>query len=190
MQAFADLKDEVCTLGINCVVTHSNAEEIYEICSLVKKLGADNIKLSPILIKERQKDYHNKIKDSVMEQIYKAKVELEDYRFRIIDKYSNDIALEGEYEKEYSHCYIQKFFAVIAADSKVYRCHQRAYTKAGEIGDLAEQSFKEIWYSQETIDEADRFNPRSECKFRCAFDERNRLLNDFMNIDRNHINFI
>lgn len=187
---FAKIKDKSCTLGINCVVTHRNADEIYDICKLVKGLGADNIKLSPILVKEGEASYHDTIKERVMLQIAKAKAEIEDRTFRIIDKYSNDIAMDEFYEKEYCKCYIQNFFAVIAADSKVYRCHQRAYTKAGEIGDLQQQSFKEIWYSQETIHKINSFDPRNECKFRCAFDERNRLLNDFIHIDKNHVNFI
>lgn len=190
IENFAQTKDKACTLGINCVITHKNANEIFEICKLVKNLGVDNIKLSPILVREGEKAYHNIIKETVMNQIAEAKSELEDNKFRIIDKYSNDIALDDLYEKEYCHCYVQNFFAVIAADSKVYRCHQRAYTKAGEIGDLQKRSFKEIWYSQETIDQVNSFNPKEECKFRCAFDERNRLLNDFVNIDKNHVNFI
>ncbi len=190
IRTFASIKDKRCALGINCVVTQSNAGEIYEICDLVKKLGVNNIKISPILIKKDQKDYHDKIKKYAMEQIDKAKMDLEDSGFRIIDKYSNDIALDGDYKKEYSRCWIQNFFAVIAADSKVYRCHQRAYTKTGELGDLAKRSFKEIWYDPETIKGGGTFNPEKECRFRCAFDERNRLLNDFMNIDKDHINFI
>jgi radical SAM protein with 4Fe4S-binding SPASM domain len=187
---FANAKMETCTLGINCVVTQNNANEIFDICKLVKELGADNIKLSPIMIKTEEESYHNAIKDSVMGQIKEAKIKLEDETFHIVDKYSNDAAIEDDYRKEYSKCHIQNFFAVIAADSKVYRCHQRAYMEVGELGDLTKQSFKEIWYSQETIDKVNDFNPQNDCCFRCVFDERNKLLDDFINIDRNHVNFI
>ena len=190
IENFAHIKNASCVLGINCVITKNNAEEVFDICRIVKKLGVDNIKLSPILVKDEQENYHNEIKKNVMEQIQEAKQKLEDEKFRIVDKYSDDIALINSYEKDYSICYIQNFFAVIAADAKVYRCHQRAYTKAGEIGDLTKMSLKEIWYAQETIDKVKNFNPQKECTFRCAFDERNKLLNDFMNIDYNHINFI
>lgn len=190
IENFARIKEATCTLGINCVVTHNNANEIFDICRLVKERGADNIKLSPILVKSQEEAYHREIKDLVMNQIEEAKKKLENEQFRIIDKYSNDIALNDSCEKEYSQCYIQNFFAVIAADSKVYRCHQCAYTQKGEIGDLSENSFKEIWYAQETIDKINHFNPQQECGFRCAFDERNRLLNDFIHMDKNHVNFI
>lgn len=190
IERFVYEKDKTCTLGINCVVTHSNANEIYDICSLAKELGVDNIKLSPIMVKENQGKYHQKIKETVVEQIKDAKTQLENENFRIVDKYSNDISLDDTCVKEYSKCYIQNFFTVIAADSKVYRCHPRAYTKAGEIGDLSRRTFKEIWYAEETIDKMNNFDPRQECKFRCTFDERNTLLNDFVSVDKNHVNFI
>lgn len=190
IENFAHMKSQNCTLGINCVISKNNAEDVFAICALVKKLGADNIKLSPIAVKENTRDYHDLIKESVIEQIRLAKEKLEDDSFRIIDKYTCDLELPDFYTKEYAKCYIQNFFAVIAADSKVYRCHQRAYTKAGELGDLTKMSFKELWFSKEVSDKIREFEPQKECCFRCAFDERNILLNDFVDIDHNHINFI
>lgn len=190
IEKFASIKSKDCTLGINCVITKNNADKIFEICELVKKLGVDNIKLSPIAVKEDTKDYHDKIKDGVIEQINLAKEKLESDRFRVVDKYTCDLDLPNSYRKEYQKCYIQNFFTVIAADSKVYRCHQRAYTKAGELGDLTKMSFKELWFSEEVNKRINIFEPQKECGFRCAFDERNMLLNDFVNIDYNHVNFI
>lgn len=190
IENFAHTKSAGCTLGINCVISKSNAEEIFDICSLVKGLGVDNIKLSPIAVKDSIMEYHNSIKEIVIEQINHAKKELEDANFRIVDKYTCDLELPDVYQKPYKRCYIQNFFAVIGADSKVYRCHQRAYTKAGEVGDLAQTSFKDLWFSKEAIDKMKGFEPQKECCFRCVFDERNILLNDLVSIDRNHVNFI
>lgn len=188
---FARQKSDDCILGINCVISKQNAQEIFEICKLVKSLGVDNIKLDCIRVKtEDMADYHENIKNDVCQQIAQAKGMLEDETFKIVDKYSNDIELDSIYEKKYTKCYMQNLFTVIAADSKVYRCHQRAYMKSGEIGDLAKSSFKEIWYSQETINNANNFKPQEECGFRCAFDGRNELLSEFMNMDRNHVNFV
>lgn len=187
---FASVKNMNCTLGINCVISKSNADEVFEICALVKKLGVDNIKLSPIAVKEDGKNYHDSIKKTVIEQIASAQKELESSDFRIMDKYTCDLDLPTTYHKQYQKCYIQNFFAVIGADCKVYRCHQRAYTKAGEVGDLTQMSFKDLWFSQNVIEKMNTFEPQKECCFRCAFDERNTLLNDFVSIDYDHINFI
>lgn len=189
IENFARVK-EGCTLGINCVVTKQNADQIYDLCKLVKELGVDNIKLSPILVKEDEAEYHDSIKEIVSEQILHAKEQLEDENFRIVDKYTNDLLLDENFRKSYNRCVIQEIFTVIAADSKVYRCHQRAYTKPGEIGDLSKQSLKEIWYSQDVIRNVREFDPCKECQFRCAFEERNIMLNDFLNMDMEHVNFI
>jgi MoaA/NifB/PqqE/SkfB family radical SAM enzyme len=191
IEEFAHKKSENCTLGINCVVSNENADEIFDICNLVKKLGVDNIKLSPIMVKSEMKEYHDEIKTNVITQINEAKGKLENDGFSVVDRYSSEIErIEDNYEKEYCKCHIQNFFTVIAADCKVYRCHSRAYMKVGELGDLTKNSFKEVWYSQDTINKINSFNPQKECKFRCAFDARNKLLDDFINIDSNHVNFI
>lgn len=187
---FAKVKSQDCVLGINCVISKTNADHIYDICKLVKNLGVDNIKLSPVLVKTEEQAYHDAIKELVNEQIARAKEELECDKFRIVDKYTDDYALSEAYVKPYHRCYIQEYFAVIAADSKVYRCHQRAYTKAGMIGDLTKQTFEEIWKSEETVKKVRAFDPCKECNFRCAFDERNQLLNDFFMMDKNHVNFV
>lgn len=190
IENFARKKEPTCILGINCVVSKQNAQEIYQICELVKKLGAENIKLSPVIVKENKSAYHDLIKETVCEQIIQAKNQLEDSDFHIIDKYTDEIAVDDNFQKSYHRCYIQEIFTVIAADSKVYRCHQRAYTLPGEIGDLSLKSFKEIWYSPETIKSSRDWDACEQCSFRCAFEERNILLNDFMSMDKNHINFI
>ena len=190
IEQFARKKNKDCVLGINCVISKENAEEIFSICKLAKEIGIDNVKLSPILVKENVESYHREIEKVVSNQITEAKQKLEDKKFKIIDKYSDDYALNDNYVKPYHRCYIQEYFAVIAADSKIYRCHQRAYTKAGEIGDLSKKSFKEIWYDPQIIEEIRKFNPSKQCHMRCAFDERNCLLNDFLMMDTNHVNFV
>ncbi len=190
IEQFAKRKSGYCTLGINCVITKQNFMEIYDICKLAKELGVGNIKLSPIVVKKNEGDYHDEISSFVVEQIEKAKSELECTTFSIVDKYTDDIGITNRFIKNYERCLIQEFFTVIAADSKVYRCHQRAYLDSGLIGDLTEKPFKEIWYSDKTIRLAREYNACQECQFRCAFDERNILLNDFLNIDKDHVNFI
>lgn len=190
IEQFAKCKKKDCTLGINCVITKENATDVYNICKLSKNLGADNIKLSPIMVKENEGKYHDEIMKIVSEQIVRAKEDLESKSFRIVDKYTDDMAMTNCFTKSYRRCVIQEFFAVIAADSRVYRCHQRAYTKSGFLGDLTTKSFKEIWYSEDTVKLVREYDACRECRFRCAFDERNMLLNDFLSIDSNHVNFI
>ena len=187
---FVQIKSPNCTVGINCVVTRDNYEEIYDLCRIASEIGVNNIKLSPMRLDGSLSQYHNTIEEEVQKQILCAKQDFENQQFTIIDKYDGDSSLNEGYEKPYCHCMIQEVFTVIGADCKVYLCHQRAYTKDGDIADLTKQSFKEAWYSEETIRKVRELDVRKACNFRCVFDERNELLNHLASIDKNHINFI
>ncbi len=186
---FIQNKSPECTVGVNCVVANDNYQEIYDLCGVLSEAGVDNIKLSP-LRNAGGGEYHKPLKNSVMRQIEQAKKDFESNKFKIIDKYSNDSGLEDNYQKPYHRCVIQEIFTVIGADCKVYLCHQRAYTKNGDIGSLENQSFKQLWYAEDTIKKVREFDACKECNFRCVFDERNILLNDLLSLDKNHINFI
>ena len=187
---FVQNKNSMCTLGINCVVTKDNYQEIYDLCALMSELGVDNIKLSPLRMDGDLGEYHRPMQDSVKRQIQQAQKDFGNKKIKIIDKYSDDTGLDEHYQKPYHRCMIQEVFTVIGADCKVYLCHQRAYTKNGDIGSLKEQSFKELWYSEDTVKKVRELDACRECNFRCVFDERNVLLNNLVAIDRNHINFI
>lgn len=187
---FASVKNNDCTLGINCVVTKDNYMEIYDICKLVQGLGVDNIKIAPLLLNGEAKGYHDDIREEVKKQISFAKREMQNDRFCIHDKYSNDLGVNNQFEKNYNRCWIQELFCVIAADSNIYRCHQRAYMPVGRIGDLNEKSFKDIWFSEKTRKCVENFDAKELCDFRCVFEERNILLNQFFDMDLNHVNFI
>ena len=187
---FARIKSAECTLGINFVVTQDNYSKIYEFCDMMKKIGVNNIKFSPLMVKEDIPTYHKAIQKEVEKQLAMAKQKLNTDTFSIVDKYSDDMMLDSDFEKQYCTCYMKEIFTVIAADQKVYFCHQRAYRPDGIIGDISNKSFKDMWFSDETTKRFKEMNAKNECDFRCAFDERNILLNDLLNLDRNHINFI
>lgn len=186
---FAAIKKKNCELGVNFVVNHENADQVYDMAQLVKKLGVNHIKYTARVTKDLFL-YHEPFKQNVIEQIHKAKTELENTDFRIIDKYEGDFESALIFHRSYDKCYINRIFTVIAADSKVYFCHDKAYVKEGMAGDLKNQSFKEMWFSEETIRRYSEFNPQKECDHHCVFDDRNELLNTFYSLDRNHINFI
>lgn len=190
MEKFAKIKNKDCTLGVNFVVTNENYAHIFEMCKLLSDIGANNIKFSPLMVKEESFDYHIKIKETVGEQIQKAREAFESSEFVIIDKYTENESLNQYYTKKYKSCFIKEIFTVIGADCNVYYCHQRAYTEDGMIGDIKDQSFKEMWFSQATSERFKQMNPSQECNFCCAFDDRNILLDSLVKMDKQHINFI
>lgn len=186
---FSKIKQDNCELGINFVVNHENAAQIYDMAKMVRDLGVNHIKYTARVTKDLF-EYHEPFKQSVIEQIHRAKTELENERFRIIDKYEGDFDSALVFHRCYDKCYINKIFTVIAADSKVYFCHDKAYVKDGVVGDLSKQSFKDLWFSEESKRMYQEFNPQIECNHHCVYDDRNELLNTFYGLDRNHINFI
>lgn len=186
---FASEKDSECVLGVNCVVTKDNYKNIYEMCRLLSSIGVDNVKFSPLMVKGAIPEYHMEIRNQVEEQIKMAEADFQSNAFRIVDKYTNDESMDENFVK-CAKCHIKEIFTVIGADCKVYYCHQRAYTERGTVGDLAEMSFKELWFSEETTKKFREMKPEEECNFRCAFEERNQLLESLVNMDKRHINFI
>jgi len=187
---FAAKKSSHCTLGINFVVMQDNFGDIYDFCRKMQGIGVNNIKFSPLMVKEDIPEYHQAIQKEVEDQLKAAKKELVKTDFEIIDKYSNDMLLDENFEKQYHICYMKELFTVIAADQKVYFCHQKAYRPEGVIGDIQNTSFKELWFSDKTTKIFQSLDAKRDCGFRCAFEERNILLNQLLELDENHINFI
>lgn len=189
IRKFAEMKQKHCELGINFVINHENYGHVYDMAQMVKELGANHIKYTARVTKDLFV-YHEPFKCNVIEQIYRAKTELESENFRVINKYEGDFDSALLFHRCYDKCYINRIFTVIAADSKVYFCHDKAYVKAGVVGDLKNQSFKDLWFSEETEKRYREFSPQKECNHHCVYDDRNELLNTFYSLDRNHINFI
>lgn len=189
IRRFSQIKKDSCELGVNFVINHENAGQIYDMAKMVKDLGVNHIKYTARVTKDLF-TYHEPFKQNVIEQIHRAKDELDGNGFRIINKYESDFDSVLVFHRCYDKCYVNRIFTVIAADCKVYFCHDKAYVKEGIVGDLRERSFKELWFSKEVIERYREFNPQNECNHHCVYDDRNELLNTFYSLDENHINFI
>ena len=190
IESFAKEKNADCVLGVNFVVTKDNYLDVYEMCRILSSAGVDNVKFSPLMVKGKIPEYHLQIRSKIEEQLARAKSDFQSPDFSIIDKYTNDDSFQQNFQKKCHRCYIKEIFTVIGADCNVYYCHQRAYTQSGKIGSLEKQSFKELWFSKETSEKFQNMLPQKECNFRCAFEERNELLDALVNMDKRHINFI
>ncbi len=186
---FAKIKNSKCELGINFVVHEFNQEEVYDSVKFFRELGVNHIKFTPRWIDNRKEweEYHAPFKEKVIEQIKKAKKDFPD--FDIFDTYENDFLLTGVPERSYTKCPIMQIVPVIAADSIVYFCHDKAYTKSGELGSLKNKSFKDLWFSKEAAEKFKNFDPSVECRQHCTYDARNILINDVIKNYGEHLNF-
>ncbi len=188
IRKFAGSKSDGCELGINFVINHENADQVLDMAKMVKDLGVNHIKFTARVTKDLF-EYHAPFRESVVDQIHKAEA-LNDGRFRVINKYECDFDSALVFHREYEKCYINRIFCVIAADSKVYFCHDKAYVASGVVGDLSNRSFKDLWFDPEVIKRYEDFDPCTECDHHCVYDDRNELLNTFFSLDKKHINFI
>ncbi len=188
IENFAKKNKNKCELGINFVVGPKNYNEVYTTGKLMEKLGANHIKYTALMSDEADK-LHAPFKREVVSQIKKLTQEAHT-NFRIINLYESDFVSNAVFKRNYSYCSIKDYVTVIAANSKIYYCHDKAYLSEGEVGDISIDSFKNVWFSEETTRKFNMFNPEEKCRHHCVYDDRNNLLNKFYDLDDQHINFI
>lgn len=188
IRSFARKKGCGCELGINFVINHENAGQVLAMARMVRDLGVNHIKFTARVTKDLF-EYHEPFRQSVVEQIHEAE-KLNTDGFRVINKYECDFDSALVFHRTYDRCYINRMFCVIAADQKVYFCHDKAYVASGVVGDISNRSFKDLWFDPEVVRRYEEFNPSKECDHHCVYDDRNELLNTFFSLDRKHINFI
>lgn len=189
IENFAKIKNKNCELGINFVVHKINHKQVYTSARYFKELGVNHIKITPMWISNFT-EYHKDTKDSVIEQIEKAKSELGDNNFVVYDTYKNDFSHSSTNKREYAKCYIMQINPVIGANSKVYLCHDKAYAKDGCLGSIKDISFKELWFSEQSTRIFREFNPKVGCQHHCANDSKNLAIKGILESYGEHINFI
>lgn len=188
IREFAQNKSKDCELGINFVVGPCNYKEVYQAGKLMQSLGVNHIKYTALMSDNAEK-MHEPFKNQVIEQIHQLMDENE-AEIKIINLYESDFDTNAVFGRNYNFCGIKDYVTVIAANSKIYYCHDKAYLSQGEIGDISDRSFKEVWFSEETTRKFAQFDPQEVCRHHCVYDDRNELLNTFYSLDKNHINFI
>lgn len=190
IQNFVKIKSPECELGINFVVQEKNYNKIYNAIKFFRELGVNNIKLTPRHVEDYEK-YHSKFQEIAREQIKRARQDFPD--FKIYDTYDVDFSAVGVPERKYCRCYTMQTVVAISAAGLVYPCHDKAWIGIDPIGSIKNQSFKELWFSEETAKKFREFNPVEMCKHHCTNDLKNLEINQYLDRVKNpqtHDNFI
>lgn len=187
LKNFVANKSKGCILGINFVVQEKNFNKIYDSIKFFREVGIDNIKLTPRYIPEYAKEYHNKFKKTVREQIVKARKDFLD--FKIYDTYQIDFDSVGVPERKYFRCYFMQMVPAISAKGDVYPCHDKAWIGIDSLGSIINQSFKELWFSKEVAKKFKEFNPKIMCRHHCTNDLKNIEIKNYLDSYGDHINF-
>lgn len=189
IEEFSKIKGKTI-VGISMNVDKDNANHIVEFVRNIKNAGADHIKIGGCVIsddREKNNLYHKTFSKKVDEEIAKAIDQFQDDSFSIINLYHE---LPGRYDKNYESCPFAECLTVIAADSRVYTCQDKAYTNSGCLGSIAEISFKDFWFSLENKNALKSINPSVLCMHHCVADKKNKMLLEFISLDTEHINFV
>ena len=188
MRDFAKMKSP-CVLGINYIVDKKNYSHIYDFVHLMKDVGVNHVKIMGVIVSNdghESNQYHEEIRDEVRKNIESAK-KLEDQNLKIVNHYHE---FAERFDKDYTTCPSQQFLVVIGADSKVYSCQDKAYTKEGLLGSIENRSFKDFWFSEENYKNMWSINPSVHCNHHCVEHQKNLYLHEYLKTDKNHVAFV
>ena len=80
-------------------------------------------------------------------------------------------------------CWFQQITPVIGADQCVYGCKDVSYTANGLIGSIADRTFADLWYSEETAAWFKAFNPQKRCAaIQCAAFMKNKIYDELVGV--------
>ncbi len=177
-----------CIIGVGFVVQEDNYKEIYDAAKLFKDIGVDNFRISAAFTPEGY-SYFKDFQDEAKELSLKAQ-SLSDDNFTVFNLFNDRVKDTFEGKQDYDFCPIKELVVYIGADYNVYTCCTLAYNKKGLIGSIKDQSFKDLWFSQEKIDMYENHNPKVVCQHPCMFKGKNEFINYCIKKDAKHVNYI
>ncbi len=176
-----------CKLGISYIIDHDNAKHIYSLASRLRDIGVNSIKISPCIVSndgKKNNQYHNKIYALVRKQINLLKNDIAD-DFELFDSYH---LLDEKFDKNYNWCPYLQILPIIGADQNIYSCQDKAYTSAGRLGSIENQSFMEFWNKNK--DKFFDINPSKHCIHHCVSNRKNEMIHEYCQVDSLHKAFV
>lgn len=178
-----------CYLGVCIVVDNRNYHHIYDLIKLLRETGVNSVKVSPCIVSNNCDDnhkYHQPLFHAVKEQTQRARQELVKDDFELYDAYHYQL---GTFNKEYHWCPYLQIVPVIGADLNVYSCHDKAYNlQQGLLGSIAKTCFRDFWSSDKS--RFFRIDPSRDCNHHCVVDSNNRMVLEYLDVDKNHQDFV
>jgi len=177
-----------CVLGVSLIVNAENSVYVYDALERLKDIGVHSVKVSVCIVSNDAAEnnaYHAPHFDLVAEQVSRAFKSLADETFEIVDAWHT---MDELFENNYDWCPFSQVLAVIAADLGVYPCQDKAYNDKARLGSLKNQSFKEFWETGK--DAFFRLNPSNDCKHHCVASKKNKMILSYLDIDREHLEFV
>jgi MoaA/NifB/PqqE/SkfB family radical SAM enzyme len=186
MEAFKKLGGS-CDLSAVIVVGHDNGPHIHELVSRLAPLGIDSIKISPVIVSNDGAEntaYHQKHFHLVKEQVARSIADFSRYT-EISDAFDNQL---HTFDKAYDWCPMLQVRPVIGADLNIYSCQDKAYNPDGLLFSIKDRRFKDAWMDNKA--QFMRVNPTQHCNHHCVAHGSNKLLQEYLGADPNHLPFV
>lgn len=171
-------KSSKTTLGAGFLVNTETALGIYDAAKLTKDLGFDYLRVRPFF------GYNNKpmcdVSDipGIVKQLDLAKsIESDSFTVDFPEQRMSWVET-GNPDIQYHKCYIHHFSTHIGADLNVYLCCHTIGWQKYALGNLNENTFEEIWYSQKRRDVYESIDYR-DCATPCSMAQFNNQLEKF-----------
>jgi len=178
-------KESTNIVGVSVITDEYNWVQNKDIAQMAKELGADNTRIS-IAHTEQGASMFNGIWKDVCDIIEDAK-ELDDDNYSVFSFSNriNDIARETRG----GFCYYHHFTTAVGANAVDYPCCYFKYVPQFNMGNLKEQSFKEIWTGKKRRKFIDTV--AKDCYASCWMTDKNKLCG-YITLSRGevpHLNF-
>ena len=174
-----------CTIGVGFLTCDTTKDEMVEAARTCQQWGVDYLQFRPLQVRVGEAKYHWA---DVDQQIVEA-CEFSTNGYDVLNSRHKYNAIKTKnYGRDYGKCYGQQFASTIAADGRVYVCcHLRGLEKYC-LGDLRQQSFKEIWNSERRREVVKGID-FADCIPLCRDNTFNQVL-WHLKQPRSHVNFL
>ena len=179
LKSFAAGKPATCDLGVNFICTRENHDNLVPFARTLKDCGVENVRFSPVYLTNFL-EYHAPIAARVTEQLIECQALCDD-SFSVNTTYDLTSPSKSPV-RPFTKCLYAQTVPVVGADLGVYGCHNVAYSNHGRIGSIANQSFRDMWFSDETSEWFKNFNPSCVCNHECANHSKVKLFNELSNM--------
>lgn len=177
------------TLGVQCLLIKENLNEILDMARELKRIGVDYFTVKPYS-QHTQSTNHLEVNYEELLKLENRIKQYESEEFKIY--YRSNAMKKIRQKKSYDNCYGLPFMTHIDAKGNVWPCINFIGKTDFLYGNLYEQSFEEIWHSEQkkkVMSIFERMDINHICREACRLDEINRYLYQLKHPGE-HINFI
>lgn len=165
------------TLGTCYLIGPHTVDGMYGATEISKNLGVNYIRLRPYFTWEGERNFKSEDggKDMLGELARCKELATIDFSVSYPESRCQSEAGQEKEERRFEECHVPHFMASITADLKVYPCCSLKGVEKYCLGDLTENTFKDIWNSDRRKS-VHRIISLEDCPDICAFSRHAELL--------------